>query len=112
MTDPDNSRMIIESIDAKLIALLGERIAAFQRIAVQDRSIQLPALLGWQCELERSLERDIGDERVRIQVLRVMNEVWRESRQILAPRPARVACLGPPGTFTHIMALSVFGSDV
>lgn len=104
-------RAQIDALDARLIMLLNERAALAQRVGALKQEAGAPVYRP-EREVEvlrRSAERNEGplpDESVH----NVMREVMSACRAL--EEPARIAYLGPAGTFSEQAALRQFGSTV
>lgn len=109
MADQNADSRGIGAIDRDLVALLAERADALHEAIDGEGTVPLETILRWEHEQRRLVESVVADDTIRQTILNVMAEVRRGSRRALVLPTRRVACLGPEGTYTHIMALKLFG---
>jgi len=100
-------RARIDALDDQIVALLDERTRVAGELAVAKRAEQAPTY-----DPER--ERDVLDRLARRAASFPPDAVRAVYREIMSAclsvqQPIRVAFLGPPGTFTHAAARTLFG---
>ncbi|MFH1256564.1 MAG: prephenate dehydratase [Candidatus Diapherotrites archaeon] len=105
----EEERKKIDEIDAKVLSLIGERLAIAKKIAEEKRKkgeeVLVPAR---EKEVLESLVKNANGKIPREAVEAIYSEVLSASRQ--AQERQKIAFLGPRTTFTHMAALKKFGS--
>jgi chorismate mutase/prephenate dehydratase len=111
--DLDNIRDSIDSIDARIHALLNDRARLAQLVGI-SKNASGKAVDFYRPEreaqvLRRALERNKGPLRDE-EIARLFREIM--SACLAQQEPLKVAFLGPEGTFTQAAVLKHFGSSV
>lgn len=104
-------RTEIDSVDARLVALLAERGRLVVEVGHAKRHEQVPiyAPNRERAVIERAVSRNPGPLSPR-----TIEAVFREimSGSFALERPLRVGCLGPEGSFSHLATVRHFGASV
>lgn len=98
----------LESIDSEIAQLLLRRV---ELVAARDKlggSLSLDEILRWEYCCERRIVSSLPSNVKHEYVTRTLHAIWNSSRYELAQSLPKVACLGPPGTFSHLIALRLF----
>jgi len=105
------SRKKIDSLDKKIIELLNERAKETLKVKTIKKKLKKDL---YTPHREREIYRNIAKENRGPLSDISMKAIYREimSGSLSLERPVKVAYLGPPLTFTHLAALSKFGSSV
>ena len=104
-------RVLIDSLDEKLVALLNERAKLVMEVGQRKIKDGSPVYAPHreQAVLSKVLQMNTGP------LLNVtMEAIYRElmSGSFALERPLRIGYLGPPGSFSHDAAVKQFGSSV
>lgn len=106
-----NIRKLIDELDQKIITLLNERTRLALQVgklkAESGREIYAP-------DRESEIYRKIDEEAKGPMPKDAIKSIYREimSASLALEKPLTIAYLGPQATFTHLAALSKFGSSV
>ncbi|MEY3025711.1 MAG: hypothetical protein RLZZ238_608 [Planctomycetota bacterium] len=104
-------RVLIDSVDERLVALLSERARLVVEVGLAKRgegvSTYVPSRE--RAVIERAVSRNGGPL-----AARTIEAVFREimSGSFALERPLRIAALGPEGSFSHLATVRHFGSSV
>jgi chorismate mutase/prephenate dehydratase len=108
----DDSRRRIDSLDDQIVDLLDARAKVAREITREKRTLDIPAHdpEREQAILDRVCQRLADKEEANFPT-KGIRSVYREivSACLSIEQEITVAYLGPPGTFTHMAALSSFG---
>jgi len=107
----DELRHKIDTLDADIVKLINERAANAVKIgAIKAKS----GLKAYNPSREIQVYRKVSAHNAGPLPNEAFKAIYREimSATIALERPSRVAFFGQPGTFTHLAALTKFGSSV
>lgn len=107
----DELRVLIDEVDARLVALIAERARIVQEVGASKRTTGVSVYVPHRERevIERAVARNPGPLSSR-----TIEAVFREimSGSFVLETPPRIGFLGPPGSFSHLAATRHFGSSV
>lgn len=110
-SDLEKLRQKIDELDEKIVHFLNERAKIVIEIGMLKREAKSPA---FSPEREHAVYRKVSKANTGPLSNKCIKAVYRElmSGSLALEKSPRLAYLGPPGTFTHMAAVSKFGSSV
>ncbi|MCA9277784.1 MAG: prephenate dehydratase [Phycisphaeraceae bacterium] len=104
-------RALIDKLDTDLVRLLNERAQVVKEVGEYKRGTGVPIYAPHRDVdvVDRALARSTGP-----MLPRTIEAVYREimSGSFALEKPLRIGYLGPPGSFSHLVAVKHFGSSV